>query len=74
MQMRMKESGQMRQYHQPVDRISRQGKAEQPIMQITESAHNARSTHPVVIASRVLSNKIISRSCYPRMQFAPESF
>jgi len=43
-------------------------------MQINETIHSASSTHPVVIAIRVLSKKIITHSCYPRRQVAPESF
>jgi hypothetical protein len=43
-------------------------------MQTAEPIHNASSTHPVVIASRVLISKIITRPCYARSQVAPESF
>jgi hypothetical protein len=44
--------------------IGCQGNPEQPVLQITETVHNASSTNPVVIASRVLSSKIITCSCY----------
>ena len=74
MKMQVKKSCRMRMDYQPVESIGRDGNSEQPVLQITETIHKASNTHPVVIANRVLSNKIITRPCYPRRQVTPESF
>ncbi len=71
MKMRMKKSGRMRTDHQPIEGIGRQGKPEQPVLQITEAVHNASSTNPVVIASNALKNKIITILSYRRWQPTP---
>jgi hypothetical protein len=64
----------MRTDNQPVEGIGRQGNSEQPVLQITETAHNASSTNPVVIASNALKSKIITILSYRRWQPAPARF
>jgi hypothetical protein len=72
--MRVKKSGQMRTDYQPVERVGRQGNLKQPVLQITETVHNASSTNPVEMASSALKNKIITSLSYSRRRATPERF